>query len=550
LNPEQSFILAAMRDSMRLWASAAAVMAVVIGTAVLTGWVFGIEALKAVYGPITMKTNGAICLLLCGLALWALEREWRSVAACCAVIASAIAGATLSQHLFSWDLGIDQALFSEVPGAAATASPNRMGPHGATSFGLAGVAILLLLRPTRQSVRIVEALCCIGLAFALLAITGYTYGATELFGIAPYTGIALHTAVALFVLHSGLLAATARLGGIAIFVDPGAAGMLSRRLAIPVICLPLLLGYFMIVARERGILDRGLAFATFAVLVIVILFGAIWRTATVINSTDRERQRAREEAERANRLKDQFIAVLSHELRTPLNVMLGRLQLLESEVDRDKRVKNARIVAKNGRLLARLVEDLLDLSRVAAGQFEIAPGLVQLNALIRTALDTLAPEAAAKGVALATTEDPNVGSVRADGLRLHQVISNLVSNAVKFTPAGGQVEVRTTRTANGVTVSVSDTGVGFDSDFASQLFEPFRQADASSTREHGGLGLGLSIARHLVELHGGTIEAASPGPGRGATFTVTLPSLTTEPAPHRRPISSATTAEISGARTG
>ena len=525
-----------MNDRVRLYASWAGAVVAIIGATVLTGWFFDIESLKTVYGPITMKTNTAIALLFCGIALWSHSRGSWTVTTACAAAPIAIAAATLSQHLAGWDLGIDQLLFTEPPGAAATASPNRMGPHASISLIFAGTAVLILRRATPRSVRVVQVLSFTGLAFSLVAITGYAYGATELFGIAQYTGIALHTAVALLVLHLGIVAASVQFGAVATFAEEGAAGTVLRRLAVPVIALPLLLGYLMVVARQRGLLDAGLAMAAFAVSVIVLLLATIWQTAAVINTSDRERRRAREDAERAHKLKDQFIAILSHELRTPLNVMLGRLQVLEGDVDRDTRTRAAKIVARNGRLLARLVEDLLDLSRITVGQFEIAPAPVQLNVLVRTAVDALSPQGAAKHVEIVCDVDPGVGTIRIDAHRIHQVVSNLVSNAVKFTPPGGRIEVRTSRNGDQVSLSVADTGIGFDRDFAAHLFQPFHQADPSFKREHGWLGLGLSIARHLVELHGGSIKASSPGPGRGATFVVTLPAANAGGAPSNPPV--------------
>ena len=535
-----------LRHPLRLWASWAGAAVAAVGACVLLGWILDVEALKTIYGPITMKTNTAIGCLLGGAALWSLSRGFPGAAAVPAAATAAIGAATLSQHLLGWELGIDQALFTEPPGAAATASPNRMGPHASVSFAFAGIAVLLLLGHARErSVRVAQALSFVGLASALVAITGYAYGATELFGIARYTGIALHTAIALFLLHGGILACGARFGAMAMFADEGVAGTLIRRLVLPVVVLPLLLGYITVLASERELIDRGLSLAVFAVSVIIILLATIGHTARVIDRSDRERQRARNEAERANQLKDQFIAMLSHELRTPLNVMLGRLRLLEDEVDRETRVRAARIVARNGLLLARLIEDLLDLSRVTAGQFEIAPVPVQLNTLVRTAVDALAPDAAAKRVEMLFAADPNVGTIVADPQRIHQVMSNLVANAVKFTPSGGRIEVRTSRHDGRVAVSVTDTGIGFDGDFARQLFQPFRQADPSFKRQHGGLGLGLSIARHLAELHGGSIAGSSPGPGGGATFVVTLPVSSarpgTQPLGERSPYAEITT---------
>jgi signal transduction histidine kinase len=219
--------------------------------------------------------------------------------------------------------------------------------------------------------------------------------------------------------------------------------------------------------------------------------------------------------------------MLSHELRTPLNVMLGWTHILESGTRPEQHARAAAIVARNGRLLARLIEDLLDISRAMAGQFEVSRAPVSLNTIAQTAIDAITPAAAAKPVHLTAELDPQLQAIDADADRLQQVIGNLLSNAVKFTPAGGDIHVRTALLGDRVRLDVTDSGIGFDESFTRYLFEPFRQADPSSRREHGGLGLGLSIAKHLVELHGGSITAESPGRGRGSRFTVTLPAPVT-----------------------
>jgi signal transduction histidine kinase len=507
----------------RMAAGAGALVAGV-GIAVVSGWAFDVDTLKTIYG-ITMKTNAAISFACCGLALLLLARQWSvGVVTALASIAAAIGALTLSQHLVGWDLGIDQRLFTEAPGAAATVSPNRMGPHAATSFTLAGSALLLLWHNTPRSVRTAQALAFIGAGFALVAITGYGYGAVELYGIARYTGIAAHTALTLFVLHAGILMVRADRGAMALVIDKGDAGTVLRRLAVPVVTLPLLLGYLFIKGREAQVFDRGLGASLFAVATIAILLAVLWRTAAVIQVSERSRREAFEAAQRASHLKDQFIAVLSHELRTPLNVMLGRMQLLENERDSDTRIRAARVIVRNGQLLARLVEDLLDLSRATAGLFEIAPSTVDVNAIVQAALAAVSDDATKRGVRLSVSLSSAVGTISADALRMQQVLINLLSNAIKFTPAGGSVSVTTFRNARTATLTISDTGIGFDREFEQYLFEPFRQADQSARREHGGLGLGLSIARHLVRLHGGTITGASEGVGRGATFTIELPA--------------------------
>ena len=509
----------------------------IIAALVLLGWVLDEPRLTGFYGSITMKTNAAIGLLLCGFALWSFGRIPAVATAVLGTLAAAVGGLTLAEHIFGWDLGIDQALFSEPVGAAATASPNRMGPNGSTGILLVGVSLVLLARGRALSVRRAQMLALFGIFFSLLAIAGYVYGATQLYAVANYTGIALHTALALIALHLGILATRTDIGMMARFVSDGPDGALLRRLAIPVTGLPLALGYVVVKGRQADFFDRGLGYALFAVALTVVLWMTIWQTARRIGATDRQRRlaerhrdellvrerRARDEAEHANRLKDQFIATLSHELRTPLNVMLGWTQVLEGGGPPDAQARAAAVVARNGRLLARLVEDLLDISRATAGHFEIDREPISINGVAQAALDAMAPVAGEQHVTLVSQLDARPGLIDADPARLQQVVWNLLSNAVKFTPAGGRVEVRTASGPSDVVLTVTDTGRGFDAAFAPHVFEPFRQADASTRREHGGLGLGLSIARHLVELHGGSITAASDGPGHGATFTVTLP---------------------------
>ena len=527
-------------ESFRLttsWPAFAGGGVALVGALVLLGWSLDIDSLKSVYGPITMKTNAAIGLLLCGGSLWSLSRGLRTIAACGAVGGAAIGALTLSQHLFGWNLGIDQLLFSEAAGAAATASPNRMGPNASTSLTLAGAALILVCRGTPRAIASAQRLAIVCMVLALLAIAGYVYGAVELYAIARYTGIALHTAVALLVLHTGIAAARIDHGPMAVFLADGPAGMMFRRLAVPVVVVPLGLGYAAISGRQAELFDRGLAFALFVISVVVLLGTIVWQTGLRIAASDAHRRRAehdrdellarerraRDEAERASRVKDQFIAVMSHELRTPLNVMLGWTRILENVGPPELHARAAGIVARNGRLLARLVEDLLDISRVAAGQFEIAPRPMPFNAAVQATVEAIAPIAADKAVRVVAHLDPSAGLVNGDPERLQQIVWNLLSNAVKFTDAGGCVEVRTAFEGGSAVLTVADTGVGFDEAFAAQLFEPFRQADSSSKREHSGLGLGLSIARHIAELHGGSLTGTSAGRGRGATFRLRLP---------------------------
>jgi PAS domain S-box-containing protein len=237
-------------------------------------------------------------------------------------------------------------------------------------------------------------------------------------------------------------------------------------------------------------------------------------------------QEARAAAEAANRLKDEFLATLSHELRSPLNAMLGWTRLLNSrKFDEATTTRALQTIERSAKSQAQLVEDLLDVSRIIQGKLRLNTRPVELVSVIEAAIETVRPAAEAKEIDLQCVLDQGAGPVAGDSDRLQQVIWNLVSNAIKFTPKGGCVQVRLERVNSHVEIIVTDTGQGIDPEFVPYVFERFRQADSSSTRVYSGLGLGLAIVRHLVELHGGTVRAHSEGEDKGATFTVKLPLI-------------------------
>ncbi len=235
---------------------------------------------------------------------------------------------------------------------------------------------------------------------------------------------------------------------------------------------------------------------------------------------------ARLEAETANRLKDEFLSTLSHELRTPLTAIIGWSKLLiDDEVEQDKQPKALEIIARNARFQAHLIDDLLEVSRIITGKLRLEFNACDLRPVIESVVESFRPTAEAKAVRLDLWLEPEVALIYGDVDRLRQVIWNLLSNAVKFTPRNGSVEVKLQRTESHVVIAVSDSGEGIKLDFLPHIFERFSQADGSTTRGHGGLGLGLAIVRHLVELHGGTVRAESPGEGLGSTFMVSLPLI-------------------------
>jgi signal transduction histidine kinase len=234
---------------------------------------------------------------------------------------------------------------------------------------------------------------------------------------------------------------------------------------------------------------------------------------------------ARAEAERANRMKDDFLAMISHELRTPLNAILGWTQLLRRKPDAapEHRERCLDVIERNTRLQAQLISDLLDVSRITSGKLHLELSSIDLPLAVEAAIDACRHAAEAKQVTLDATIDPTPVTLRGDLGRMQQVMTNLITNAVKFTPRGGRVTVSLARRGDHALIAVRDTGQGIAPELLPHVFERFRQADASMAHRHGGLGLGLAIVEHLVGLHGGEVRAESEGMGRGATFTITLP---------------------------
>lgn len=240
---------------------------------------------------------------------------------------------------------------------------------------------------------------------------------------------------------------------------------------------------------------------------------------------------ARTEAERAIKLKDEFVATLSHELRTPLHSILGWVHMLKQyEPDAETLAQGLDVIERNARIQAQMVEDLLDMSRITSGKLRLDLETVDLCSCMQTSVSSIQPVAASKGVQL-KSDLQKTDPVQGDLQRLQQIIANLLSNAVKFTPSGGEVRVSLDQQGNMARILVSDTGCGIKPDFLPNIFDRFRQADGSTTRKHGGLGLGLSIVKSLVDMHGGQVSASSPGENKGATFTLLLPVSSDVPAP-------------------
>jgi PAS domain S-box-containing protein len=259
----------------------------------------------------------------------------------------------------------------------------------------------------------------------------------------------------------------------------------------------------------------------------VVAASKIARDMTERRRLEDERDRLLIEAEASNRAKDYLLATVSHELRTPLNSILGYARLLENGMlDEAGRRHALSVITRSATTQVQLIDDLLDLSRVVTGRMQLTFERCELPSLIDGALDIVRPAADAKGITLVSEYEPDVGPILGAPERLRQVLWNLAINAIKFTPTGGHIDVTLKRCGRSADIVVSDNGVGISPEALPHIFELFRQEDGSTTRAHGGLGLGLALVKSLVELHGGSVRAESAGKGKGASFTVTLPLAT------------------------
>jgi signal transduction histidine kinase/CheY-like chemotaxis protein len=554
----------ALAPALRQFSRALGFTAAALGGLVLAGWVGRVEGLvRLLPGFVPMRPNTALCLLLVGLAV-ALRAPRgarglaRQSARALAAVVVVLAGASLIEQVFRAELGVDQLLFL-VPAVGGDAHPGRMPAFVAAALVLLGLATLGLDAERPSGSRPAQALALLAGLVPLQALVSYAYGAQAQRGASPFTQVAPHAGVGLAALVAAVLLARPEHGFMRLLASAGPGGTVARRLLLPVVLLPIGLGWMFLVGGLRLGQYEALVGASFVVVsAIVTGVAVVWRNAREVHRADEERGRvedllraerewlrglqaerqtllereqvARAEAERASRAKDEFIATLSHELRTPLNSVLGWARLLRSGRLDDAGLKQAvEAIERGATTQAQIVDDLLDVSRIVRGQLRLDVRPVDLRPVIEAAVDTVRPAAQAREIAIEVAVPARACPVSGDAGRLQQIAWNLLANAIKFTPPGGRVQVTLEALPDAVQLAVTDDGQGIPSEFLPHLFERFRQLDSSTTRAHGGLGLGLAIVRHLVEAHGGTVAGDSPGPGKGSTFRVRLPPVQARP---------------------
>lgn len=527
---------------------------IAVAAVVLAGWSLAIPGLRR-FAPdlASMNPVTASCLIAAGVSLLLLadpaatkhrKRLGRLLAAMVTLYGAAKLF-TISAHS-PWS--VDQWLFTSRLNDAAWPE-SRMATRAAIDLVLLGCGLLLLDYQTRRGRRPAEFLCLAAAILAALALVGYCYGLIAYYRTPGFVPMSLPGSIAFIALAAGILLARPDRGGMAFVTSDTTGGFLVRLLLPLGLLLPMLLGALRLTGENAGWYSTRLGVGLFATGFIAMFLATVWWTARLLFRSDTERKRAEEhvrqlnaqleqrvadrtaelsrvndELQRASHAKDDFLAVLSHELRTPLTPVLLSASAMEGDATlAPEQREQLAMIRRNVELEARLIDDLLDLTRISRGKLELERGAANIHSLLTHTEEIIRSDSREKGVAVNFILDAAEHMVLGDAARLHQVFWNMLKNAIKFTPVGGQITVRATNPVSGrIRIEVSDNGVGIEPEFLPSVFGAFVQGDRKAAGATSGLGLGMSISKTIVELHGGTIHAHSAGTGKGATFAVEL----------------------------
>ena len=516
-----------------------------IAITVLTGWIAQIDLLKNFApGMIAMNPFTAGGLLAASGALFLrqpIDAPKRRV-----ILGQLLAGAIIAMG------GLNLVLCSQepvpprwlmMPPLADGSLVEVNGARISLSFVLIGASLLSLNWKSSRGFRPAEAACAVTAVIAILSLVAYSHYLIGFYTTDTYTPASLLTSVSFFLLATGILLARADRGTLAIIVSETAAGMLARRLIPLAILLPILIGAIRQTAEKAGLYDPIFGAAHSATTFMVLFFAAIWWTARMLFRIDTNRmlaegarQKQEEQvrqlniekiaAERASQAKDDFLAVLSHELRTPLTPALAAASYLAEHENLSPELREeVTAIRTSVQLEARLIDDLLDLTRITRGKIELHLEVVDVHGLLRNSLEIARDNILEKQLDLVVDFGAERHHVWADAVRLQQVFWNLINNAVKFTKKNGRITIRTTNEHGRFVFQITDTGVGIEPEQLDRIFRAFEQGERSISRRFGGLGLGLTISKRLLELQGGTITVHSEGLNRGASFKLSLASV-------------------------
>ncbi|MEO6777922.1 MAG: HAMP domain-containing sensor histidine kinase [Gemmatimonadaceae bacterium] len=515
----------------------AAILVIAVSAGTLFGWYAGFDPTTGFYpGGIAMLPLTSVAFILVGTALALITKRDRpftlrvaSVVLACIVVLITLIEA--SAWIAGRDLGLDLLMFGDQLRRAPWNPPGRMAVNTLSGVLLVSLGVLALPVDDRTGRRTAHWLGLIGGVVGFLGLIGYAFGVSRLYSVGQFSGMSVSTAGCLFVLALGIVFAR-RTGGLPkLLVDPGAAGSVARRLVPAAVFVPFLLGWIRLVGEKHGLYDTPFGVSMYVVATVVIFLWMVNWSARMAFESDRVKeellageQKAREVAESANTSKGNFLAVMSHELRTPLSAIIGYEELLADgitgPVNEAQKHQLGRVKASAQHLL-HLIDQILSYSRVDAGREVVQAEDVDANELAQDAATLVEPLARDRGLPLEVIPTGYVLPMSTDSGKVRQILVNLLSNSVKFTPAG---RVTLVVQHDGATVRyiVRDTGIGIASEHRDQIFDAFWQVEQPSTRRVGGTGLGLSVTRRLAQLLGGDVTVESTV-GQGSAFTVSLP---------------------------
>ena len=522
--------------------AASALATIVIGVCVLVGWATDVDQLRRFFADgLHMLPIPAVGFIVAGSALLLQHRPSLATGALwkfsrgLALFVLVLGALTLYERVFDIGLGIDELLFPDALRRFPYRPFGRMATNSSIAFILAGAALFLLDGATDRVRRVAHIFGTIGLTIATLALVGHLYGAHALYSMDAYAGMATATALAFFALHAGILFARPASSWVGRLLSRGGGGMLARRILLAITLVPLFLGWAYVQARSMALVSREVGMAVVVVVMMGIQLTVVLRAARAVQAGEKvqavaldKEAAARGEAERANRAKNDFLAVMSHELRTPLNAIIGYSALMRDGIPdpatKGQRHQLDRIGASAKHLLA-LIDEVLTLSRLELGEERITPTPISVTSLVEEVSGMMELEARRKGLDLTLHCPTTDVTIVTDAGKLRQALLNLVGNALKFTDHGS-VSVLATTDLEGeqILFKVEDTGLGIAPDHMAKVFDAFWQVDQAATRRAGGTGLGLHVTRRLIRLLGGDVVVESTL-GVGSTFTIRLPRL-------------------------
>lgn len=505
--------------SLRRLAAVLGLYAFIAGIISFGGWAFDVPRLTDwLNDDISIQPNTAILIALAGAAVLLLHSGYGRFTIALGGFVAFFGGLNLLQYMTGADLGFNhQLLFGRDWGRGATVAPGRFGPPASLAFVLIGISLMLLGKRDGSAHRYVPRLALLVALLMMFSLLGYLFGARDFYAIPWLSAISLPTATMLLALAMSLIVCVPERHPMLLLCERSSAGSMARTvLPILIIMIPLVV-WLRVKGFELELFDLGTSRALGAATLVLGVVALMWIALLAL--------RRREQCERvADQRKDEFLATLAHELRNPLAPIRNATSMLKlSQGDPELLERATETIERQMTHLVRLIDDLLDLSRISRGKLELRREHVELALVIHQAVETCNPLADSANQQVTVTMPPQSIYLNADPVRLAQVVSNLLNNACKFAGQRGRINLTVNRRNNDVVIIVSDYGIGIPPDMLDAIFEMFLQVDQSLERSQGGLGIGLTLAKRLVELHGGRIEVRSEGLGKGSEFIVSLP---------------------------